>query len=110
MASGSEAETGGLPIEVSKDWADSAHHSRWAMRCGNDVGTQAAEGGGTMAPLSGAGRIVTAVYSERPASRAARACSRGCIRSGCGLGRRLTARGSIRLGRLPTWWVAMSRR
>ena len=107
MESGTRAGTGGLRIEPNDGLAGGAHFACRAVRCGNDVGIQAAEGGDTRAPLSGAGRIV-AVYSERPASRAARACSRGCIRSRCGLGRRLTARGSIRSGRLPTWCVAMS--
>ena len=42
------------------------------------------------------------VYVEAPASSSRRASTRGLINSRCGFGRRFTARGSTRSGRLPT--------
>lgn len=41
------------------------------------------------------------------APNSSRASWRGLVSSLCGLGRRLMARGSIRLGRLPTRWLAI---
>jgi hypothetical protein len=42
------------------------------------------------------------VYVEAPASSSGRAWARGLVNSRCGFGRRCTARGSTRSGRLPT--------
>ncbi len=60
-----------------------------------------------MSGTNGTAAYSTRTYGDFSASSSARASARGLVSKSCGLGRRFTARGSTRPGRLPMIWAGM---